>query len=139
VQGSTDVATPADSKFKEEMRQEEKSRGVFDGGPRPQQQQQPPPPPHATAAGDLAMPKGAKEAPDTAAPVLPPVPVPQQPEITGGSPQRKGRSSSDSDASNHVKASMINRVKGEMKVLLGKASGNKDKVEAGERMKQGTQ
>jgi hypothetical protein len=138
LQGSTDVATPADSKFKEEMRQEEKSRGVFDGGPRSQQQQQqPPPPPHATAAGDLAMPKGAKEAPDTAAPVQPP--PSQQPEITGGSPQRKGRSSSDSDASNHVKASMINRVKGEMKVLLGKASGNKDKVEAGERMKQGTQ
>ena len=63
----------------------------------------------------------------------------QKPETVGGQAQRKGRSSSDSDASNHAKASIMNRVKGEMKVLLGKASGNKEKVEEGERMKQGTQ
>jgi len=81
------------------------------------------------------MPKGAEECPNKTAPVQ----QQRQPEITGGSAQRKGRSSSDSDASNQVKASMINRVKGEMKVLLGKASGNMDKVEAGERLKQGTQ
>ena len=138
MQGSTDVASPADSKFKEELREEEKSRRVYDEGPRPEQQQQqtpPPPPPHATAAGDLAMPKGVEEVPNKAAPVQ----QQEQHEVTGGSAQRKERSSSDSDASNHGKASMINRVRGEMKVLLGKASGNKDKVEAGERMKQGTQ
>ncbi|KAI9510313.1 hypothetical protein F5148DRAFT_1337750 [Russula earlei] len=51
--------------------------------------------------------------------------------------QRKGRSSSDSDASNHKKASVMNKVKGEMKVLLGKASRNKEKVEEGEKLKQG--
>ena len=72
LQGSTDVASPADSKFKEELREEEKSRRVYDEGPRPEQQQQqtpPPPPPHATAAGDLAMPKGVEEVPNKAAPV----------------------------------------------------------------------
>jgi hypothetical protein len=52
--------------------------------------------------------------------------------------QRKARASSDSDASNHKKASVLNRVKGEMKVLLGKASRNKDRVEEGVRLKQGS-
>jgi hypothetical protein len=52
--------------------------------------------------------------------------------------QRKGRSSSDSDASNHKKASVLNKVKGEMKVLLGKASRNKGKIEEGEKLKQGS-
>ena len=52
--------------------------------------------------------------------------------------QRKGRSSSDSDASNHKKASVLNKVKGEMKVLLGKASRNKERVEEGEKLKHGS-
>ena len=59
----------------------------------------------------------------------------------GGGPtttQRKPRSSSDSDASHHKRASVMNMVKGEMKVLLGKASRNKDKVEEGEKLKHGS-
>jgi hypothetical protein len=56
----------------------------------------------------------------------------------GAPAQRKGRSSSDSDASNHKKASVLNKVKGEMKVLLGKASRNKGKVEEGEKLKHGS-
>jgi len=52
--------------------------------------------------------------------------------------QRKPRSSSDSDASHHKRASVMNKVKGEMKVLLGKASRNKDKVEEGEKLKHGS-
>jgi hypothetical protein len=48
---------------------------------------------------------------------------------------RSGRSNSDSDASHHKKASVMNMVKGEMKVLLGKASRNKGKVEEGEKLK----
>jgi len=64
--------------------------------------------------------------------------VPQPQREPGSAPtQRKGRSSSDSDASNHKKASVMNKVKGEMKVLLGKASRNKEKVEVGEKMKHG--
>ena len=128
------MTTPADSKFKEELRKEEKSGGVFDEGLR--SPAQPPPPSHVSAAGDLALPKGAEEDSNKAAPAQ----QQQQSEIVGGpAGPRKGRSSSDSDASNHGKASIMNRVKGEVKVLLGKASGNKEKVEAGERMKQGTQ
>jgi hypothetical protein len=56
----------------------------------------------------------------------------------GSATQRKGRSgrsNSDSDASHHKKASVMNMVKGEMKVLLGKASRNKGKVEEGEKLK----
>ena len=120
------MTTPADSKFKEELRREEKSGGVFEETVRS------PPPSHASAAGDLALPKGAEA--NKAAPAQ------QQSEIVGDpAGPRKERSSSDSDASHHGKASIMHRVKGEVKVLLGKASGNKDKVEAGERMKQGTQ
>jgi hypothetical protein len=56
-----------------------------------------------------------------------------------GSPtQRKGktgRSSSDSDAGHRRRASVMNMVKGEMKVLLGKASRNMGKVEEGEKLK----
>lgn len=63
--------------------------------------------------------------------------VPQR-EPRSAPTQRKGRSSSDSDASNHKKASVMNRVKGEMKVLLGKASRNKEKVEVGEKLKHGS-
>jgi hypothetical protein len=58
-----------------------------------------------------------------------------EPESAGSPAQRKGRSSSDSDASHHKKASVMNMVKGEMKVLLGKASRNKGKVEEGEKLK----
>ena len=59
---------------------------------------------------------------------------------SAGSPaQRKpGRSISDSDASHRKKASVMNMVKGEMKVLLGKASKNKGRVEEGEKLKQGS-
>jgi hypothetical protein len=90
------------------------------------------PPPSRVATGDEPAPvKGGDEDPNKAAAVLQ---QQQQPEIAG---PRKGRSSSDSDQSNYAKASIMNRVKGEMKVLLGKASGNRDRVEEGERMKQG--
>jgi hypothetical protein len=65
-------------------------------------------------------------------------PAPAQREPVSPSAQRKGRSSSDSDASNHKKASVMNKVKGEMKVLLGKASRNKEKVEVGEKLKHGS-
>ena len=61
-----------------------------------------------------------------------------EPESASSPTQRKGRtgrSSSDSDASHHKKASVMNMVKGEMKVLLGKASRNKGKVEEGEKLK----
>ena len=67
-----------------------------------------------------------------------PTSEPGSPGSTGSPTQRKGRSgrsSSDSDASHHKKASVMNMVKGEMKVLLGKASRNKGKVEEGEKLK----
>jgi len=60
------------------------------------------------------------------------------PESPGAPVQRRGRSSSDSDASYHKKVSVMNKVKGEMKVLLGKASRNRDKVEEGEKLKHGS-
>ena len=125
-----ETAEPADSKmkFKEELRREEKSRGAFSLS------EPPPPSPRPAVAEDLAPPTGVDEDPDKAAPVQ--QQQQQKPEIAGGQGPRKGRSSSDSDP---AKASIMNRVKGEMKVLLGKASGNRDKVEEGERMKHGTQ
>ena len=130
-------ADGTDSKFKEELRKEEMS-----GARAPPPTQVTPAPAQATPAPaqDLAVPKITEEDRNKPAPVQQ---QQQQPETLGGGQvpqaQRKGRSSSDSDASNHAKASIMNRVKGEMKVLLGKASGNKEKVEEGERMKQGTQ
>jgi hypothetical protein len=51
---------------------------------------------------------------------------------------RSGRASSDSDASHHKRASVMNMVKGEMKVLLGKASRNKGRVAEGEKLKHGS-
>ena len=93
----------------------------------------PPPSRVATAEEPAAPPKGGDKDPNKAAAVQ----QQQQPEIAGSHGPRKGRSSSDSDQSNYAKASILNRVKGEMKVLLGKASGNREKVEEGERMKQG--
>jgi len=136
----TSGPTSADSKFKEELRKEEKNHGVFanEGG-----RARPPPsqvtPAQAMPAQGLSMLKGTEEGPNKTVPVQQQQQQLQQPDIVGGQATRKGRSSSDSDASNHVKASIMNRVKGEMKVLLGKASGNKEKIEEGERMKQGTQ
>ena len=104
-------------KFKEEKRREEKSRGAFGLTE--------PPPPRPAVAEDLTPPTSVDEHPIKAAAVQ----QQQKPEIAGGQGPRKGRSSSDSDP---AKASIMNRVKGEMKVLLGKASGNRDKVEEGE-------
>ena len=72
-------------------------------------------------------------------------PSPKQEEVTppsqsaSSTTQRKGksgRSSSDSDAGHRKRASVMNMVKGEMKVLLGKASRNMGKVEEGEKLKQ---
>lgn len=78
------------------------------------------------AAEESSSPKQEEETP------------PSQP---AGSPtQRKGksgRSNSDSDAGQRKRASVMNMVKGEMKVLLGKASRNTGKVEEGEKLKQG--
>ena len=74
-------------------------------------------------------------------------PSPKQEEITppsqssGSTTQRKGksgRSSSDSDAGHRKRASVMNMLKGEMKVLLGKASRNMGKVEEGEKLKHGS-
>jgi hypothetical protein len=74
-------------------------------------------------------------------------PSPKQDEVTppsqptGSLTQRKGkpgRSSSDSDAGHRKRASVMNMVKGEMKVLLGKASRNMGKVEEGEKLKHGS-
>jgi len=59
----------------------------------------------------------------------------------GSTTQRKGkpgRSSSDSDAGHRKRASVMNMLKGEMKVLLGKASRNMGKVEEGEKLKHGS-
>ncbi|KAH9036208.1 hypothetical protein EDB85DRAFT_805792 [Lactarius pseudohatsudake] len=121
----------ADSKFKEELRKEGKSSGAIEEGTRQ------PPPSRAAAVEDPAPPKGDEEGPNKAAAVQ--QQQQRQPETTGGVATRKGRSSSDSDAGNQAKATMMNRVKGEMKVLLGKASGNREKVEKGERLKHGAQ
>ncbi|KAI0266495.1 hypothetical protein BC834DRAFT_131866 [Gloeopeniophorella convolvens] len=60
------------------------------------------------------------------------------PDTIGGHGHQKKRSSSESEASDHKKATVMDKVKGEVKVLLGKASRNKDKVEEGEKMKHGT-
>ena len=106
-------------KVKEELRREEKSRGAFGLTE--------PPPLRPAVAEDLTPPTSVDEDPIKAAAVQ--QQQQQKPEIVGGQKPRKGRSSSDSDP---AKASIMNRVKGEMKVLLGKASGNRDKVEKGE-------
>jgi len=126
IKGTADITAPADSKLKEDTRRE-KSGGESETGSHPPT----PPPPGTTMAEDVTLPKNGED-PNRAA-------AAQQQQQRQPPPQRKGRSSSDSDASNHVKASVMNRVKGEMKVLLGKASGNREKVEEGERMKHGTQ
>ncbi|KAI9441721.1 hypothetical protein H4582DRAFT_2055547 [Lactarius indigo] len=120
------AASEADSKFKEELRKEEKSSGVIDEEPRQ------PPPSRAAAVEDPAPLKVDEEDLNKAAEVQQ---QQQQPETAGGVPPRKERSNSETAAGNQVKATIMNRVKGEMKVLLGKASGNRDKVEEGERLK----
>ena len=95
-------------KIKEELRREEKSRGAFGLTE--------PPPLRPAIAEDLTPPTSVDEDPIKAAAVRQ---QQQKPEIVGGQKPRKGRSSSDSDP---AKASIMNRVKGEMKVLLGKAT-----------------
>lgn len=114
---------PADSKVKEEGAIKEKnSDPERKDESRDEEYREPQ---HAAAEG--ASPKQQQEGTKTT------------PTCEGGSPtQRKGRSgrsSSDSDASHHKKASVMNMVKGEMKMLLGMASKNKGKVEEGEKLK----
>lgn len=114
----------ADSKFKEEVPAEEKrskgERKVVENDRAAQAEER---------RGSPEKDEGAKSVPrgDSAAAAAAGVPT-----------QRKPRSSSDSDASHHKRASVMNKVKGEMKVLLGKASRNKDKVEEGEKLKHGS-
>ena len=113
-----------DSKFKEEVPAEEKrsksERKVVENDRAAEAEER---------RRSLEKDEGVKSVPQgdsaAAAPGVPPT-------------QRKPRSSSDSDASHHKKASVMNKVKGEMKVLLGKASRNKDKVEEGEKLKHGS-
>jgi len=114
VQGAT-----ADSKFKEQVAAEEKRNGQEKKAERKEEQRTVPVP--KTEEGARA--------------VL--VPAPQR-EPVGVPAQRKARSSSDSESSNHRKASVMNKVKGEMKVLLGKASRNREMVEGGEKLKHGS-
>jgi len=111
---------PAESKFKEGVAAEEKAgreraEGRRTDTPRSAEEQ--------VAARE---PQGAKVGRVT------------PPGASGAPVQRRGRSSSDSDASYHKKVSVMNKVKGEMKVLLGKASRNRDKVEEGEKLKHGS-
>ena len=93
------------------MRREEKSRGAFGLTE--------PPPPRPAVAEDLTPPTSVDEDPINAATVQQQQQQQQKPEIVGGQGPQKGRSSSDSDS---AKASIMNRVKGEIKVLLGKAT-----------------
>ncbi|KAI9465342.1 hypothetical protein BJY52DRAFT_681787 [Lactarius psammicola] len=132
---TADTSAPADSKFKEELRREEKSGVVSDEGPQQQQQQQPS---RAAAAEDPAPSKGGEEDPNKASAVQQQRQQ-QQPEIAGGHAPRKERSHSDTEAKNRAKATMMNRVRGGMMMLLGKASGNREKVDEGERLKHGVQ
>jgi hypothetical protein len=120
---------PADSKLKEEGVVKETKNDVERKDERKGEEHREP----QRAAEESASPKQQQERTKT-------IPT-SEPESAGsaGSPtQRKGRSgrsSSDSDASHHKKANVMNMVKGEMKVLLGKASRNKGKVEEGEKLK----
>ncbi|KAI0002127.1 hypothetical protein BJV74DRAFT_33274 [Russula compacta] len=120
-QGTSVKGAAEDSKFKEGPVAEQK-RSSFEGKKERGGE-------NYRAADERASPK----AQESTGPVLPP-PSPE----AGAPAQRKGRSSSDSDASNHKKASVMSKVKGEMKVLLGRASRNKEKVEEGEKLKHGS-
>ncbi|KAI0289391.1 hypothetical protein BC826DRAFT_1032431, partial [Russula brevipes] len=121
-QAADEKKTPADSKFKEEVATEEKkSRPEGKDEPKPETYRAP-----AEEPTSSKQPEGTRAA-------APPAPV-----ASGARVRRKGRSSSDSDASDHKKASVMNKVKGEMMALLGKASRNKERVEAGEKLKHGS-
>jgi hypothetical protein len=120
--------SPAESKVKEEAVKEEKSDPERKDERKDEEYREP-----QRAAEEVAFAKHEQEPTKT-------IPTTSEPESAGSptSTQRKGRSgrsNSDSDASHHKKASVMNMVKGEMKVLLGKASRNKGKVEEGERLK----
>ena len=112
----------ADSKFKEEVATEEK-RGF---GPETKGERKVGSIRSAEERRSSEKEEGVKSVP------------PGESAAAGVPTQRKQRSSSDSDASHHKRASVMNKVKGEMKVLLGKASRNKDKVEEGEKLKHGS-
>jgi hypothetical protein len=114
---SFDQNVPGHSKFKEEVAAAEEKRG----GPEKKDESYRAP----------TSPKTRKEEGATS--------VPPQREPRSAPTQRKGRSSSDSDASHHKKASVMNKVKEEMKVLLGKASRNKEKVEVSEKLEHGSE
>jgi hypothetical protein len=117
---------PADSKSKEEGAVKEKKSELErkDSDERKGQEYREP----QRAAEESPSPKQQQEGLKT----MPPTSEPSSPTQRKG---RSGRSNSDSDASHHKKASVMNMVKGEMKVLLGKASRNKGKVEEGEKLK----
>ena len=99
---------------------------MSDEGPR-----QPPPPSRAAAAEDPAPPKGGEEDPNKSAAVQ----QQQQPETAGGQAPQKERSKSDPSAG----ATVMNRVRGGVRMFIGKVSGNREKVEEGERLKRGAQ
>jgi hypothetical protein len=122
-----DVVAAADSKFKEEVAAQEK-RGRPPAETRGERKVESIQVRSAEERRSSEKEEGAKSVP------------PGEPAGAAGSipALRKQRSSSDSDASHHKRASVMNKVKGEMKVLLGKASRNKDKVEEGEKLKHGS-
>ena len=121
--------SPAESKLKEEGAVKEKSSDAERKDERKGEEYREPPPAAEAGASSKQQQKRTKS-------------IPTSEPGSAGSPtqvtQRKGRSgrsNSDSDASHHKKASVMNMVRGEMKVLLGKASRNKGKVEEGEKLK----
>jgi hypothetical protein len=116
---------PADSKSKEEDPVKEKKSDLERKDERKDEEHREP----QRAAEEGASPKQQQERTKVIPTSEPGPPSPTQRK------GRSGRSSSDSDASHHKKASVMNMVKGEMKVLLGKASRNKGKVEEGEKLK----
>jgi hypothetical protein len=116
---------PADSKSKEEGAIKEKKSELERKGERKGEEHREPQ--RATEEGG-----SPKQQQERTKPIPTSEPGPPSPTQRKG---RSGRSSSDSDASHHKKASVMNMVKGEMKVLLGKASRNKGKVEEGEKLK----
>jgi hypothetical protein len=114
---------PADSKLKEEHAVKEKKSDLERKDERKGEEHREP----HRAKEEGASPKQQQEGTKTVLTSEPGSPTQRK--------GRSGRSNSDSDASNHKKASVMNMVKGEMKVLLGKASRNKGKVEEGEKLK----
>jgi hypothetical protein len=114
------VELPADSKSKEEDAVKEKKSDIERKDERKGEEHREP---QRAAAAPSQQQERTKSIPTSE-----PVPATQR-------KGRSGRSNSDSDASHHKKASVMNMVKGEMKVLLGKASRNKGKVEEGEKLK----